>query len=98
MDAVTGALVAAAVGWASVLAVIKVPFQRWLCQRTLRAVGSLTLALVSASLLGATVPAWLPPSFLGGGLLLSAVVARQRARVPAAAAGRTGPRPDERPP
>lgn len=72
MDVLTGALLAAAVGWASVLAAIALPLDRLARPEHLRVAGALTLALIAAGALGASYPAWLPLAFLAGGIGVAA--------------------------
>lgn len=80
MDVLTGALLAGAVGWASVLAAIALPLDRLARPEHLRAVGAITLALIAAGALGASLPTWLPLAFLGGGVAVAAWARQAEAR------------------
>lgn len=73
MDPVTGALVAAAVGWASIVAVVVAPLERVIAPERLRAVGALTLGLVGLSALGAPLPDATPIGLMTVGLVGAAL-------------------------
>lgn len=73
MDPVTGALVAAAVGWTSILAVVVAPIDRVVAPERLRAVGALTLGLVGLSALGVPLPDATPIGLMTVGLLGAAL-------------------------
>lgn len=73
MDPVTGALVAAAVGWASIVAVVVAPLERIIAPERLRAVGAVTLALVGLSALGAPLPDVTPIGLMTVGLFGAAL-------------------------
>ncbi len=68
MDPLTGAAVAAAVAWISILVAVLIPSRRPLPREPLRAVAGLTLALFALLLLGVPAPGTLPLGFLAGGL------------------------------
>lgn len=70
MDALTGALLASTVAWASILLARHVPFERALGERGLRHVAAASLAIVGLVLLGAPLSPW-----GAWGLLLAAVAA-----------------------
>lgn len=78
MDVLTGALVAGAIGWASVLAAIALPLDRLARPEHLRLAGAATLALLAASVLGARLPVWLPLAVLAAGVVLAAWARRVR--------------------
>lgn len=73
MDPVTGALVAAAVGWTSIVAVVVAPIDRIVAPERLRAIGALTLGLVGLSALGAPLPETTPIGLMTVGLLGAAL-------------------------
>lgn len=73
MDPVTGALVAAAVGWASILAVVKLPVTRLVPPERLRVVGAVTLGVVGLSALGLPVPRTSPLGLMVLGMVGAAV-------------------------
>jgi len=68
MDALTGALVAAAVAWLSILFVVVVP-GRGLPSRPLRILGGVTLAILALIILGVPLPSVAPVLFFSGGVL-----------------------------
>lgn len=78
MDPLTGALLAAVIGWLSVIAAIALPLERWIPVEHMRRVGGITLGLLAASLLGARLPVWLPFAFLAGGFAVSVWATRAR--------------------
>ena len=77
MDAVTGALVAAAVAWASIWIVVTLPDRPWLSidGLSMRIAGAGGIALVALGLLGIPLPAWLPLLWMGGGLVIATIIA-----------------------
>lgn len=79
MDPLTGALVASAVAWASILLALRVPLDRWVDPRGLRLVGGATLALLALGALGLPVPARLPLALLAAGILALALARAVRA-------------------
>lgn len=68
MDPLTGTLVALAVAWASILAAIFLPLDRWIPAQRFRLVGALTLALLALVPLGVPLPPGVPLAVLVVGL------------------------------
>lgn len=73
MDPVIGALIAATVGWTSILAAIFLPVEQVVRAKRLRTVGAVTLALIGLSALGVPMPDQAPLGFLAVGLVGAAV-------------------------
>lgn len=70
MDPLTASLLAAAVAWLSILAVVHLPAGR-LPVRRLRVVGGLTIAALGAVVLGLPLPDWSPVAVMVvGGILM----------------------------
>lgn len=74
MDAVQGALVANLVGWATILAAVRLPLDRVISPARLRTVGGVTLALVGLNVLGLPLPEGFALGVLGFGLAAAALV------------------------
>lgn len=66
MDPLSASLLAAAVAWLSILAVVHLPAGR-LPVRRLRVVGGATIAALGALVLGAPLPDWSPVAVLVAG-------------------------------
>lgn len=66
MDSVVGAVIAAAVAWASILLAAVLPIPAFAFER-LRWVGGAAIGLVALALVGMPVPGYLPPATLGAG-------------------------------
>lgn len=66
MDSLTGAAIAAAVAWASILLAALLPIPAYAFER-LRWVGGAAIGLVALALVGVAVPGYLPPAVLIGG-------------------------------
>lgn len=78
-----GALVALIVGWASILAAIRLPLDRWIHPRGLRRAGGGALAVLALHVLGAPVAPSVALAVLVLGVGVGAVVRwRGRRRVP----------------
>ena len=86
MDSLTGAIVAAAVAWASILVAAVLPIPAFAFAR-LRWVGGGAIGLVALALVGVPVPGYLPPAVLIGGAAVALAWPRRRsgARVAPAA-------------
>ncbi len=70
MDPLTASLLAAAVAWASILAVVHLPRGRLPIQQ-IRLVGGITIAALGAVVLGAPIPGWSPVLVMvAGGLFI----------------------------
>lgn len=80
LDPLTGALLAVAAAWASVMLVIlwPRPKQAKIRPAELRSVGGLVLATIGLQLLGVPVPEWLPIGVAVGGLAALLFVAWRR--------------------
>lgn len=70
MDSLTGAIIAAAVAWASILAAAVLPIPAYAFER-LRWVGGAAIGLVALALVGVPVPGLLPPATLLVGAVAS---------------------------
>lgn len=70
MDALTGAIIAAAVAWSSILLAAILPIPAYAFER-LRWVGGAAIGLVALALVGLPVPNYVPPATLIGGTLVS---------------------------
>ena len=70
MDSLTGAAIAAAAAWLSVVAAVVLPVPDAWFQR-LRWVGAASIGLVALTLLGAPLPALAPAVVLGVGALVA---------------------------
>ena len=70
MDTLTGALVAAAVAWVSIVLAAFVP-AHWIDATRLRWVGAGSIALIGAAALGVPLAPAVPLAFLGGGVVAS---------------------------
>ena len=68
MDSLTGAIIAAAVAWASIIAAAVLPIPAFAFER-LRWVGGAAIGLVALALVGVPVPSFLPPATLIVGAL-----------------------------
>lgn len=68
MDSLTGAIVAAAVAWASILLAAVLPIPAYAFTR-LRWVGGVAIGLVALALVGLPVPGYLTPVVLVGGAI-----------------------------
>lgn len=66
MDSLTGAIVAAAVAWASILLAALLPIPSYAFAR-LRWVGGIAIGLVALALVGLPVPGYVAPVALVGG-------------------------------
>ncbi len=66
MDPLTGAVIAAVVGWASIILVVTLPKGRLDAQKV-RTVGGVTIAVLGIAIL-AGWPGWLALAFLAGGI------------------------------
>ncbi|MEK6975781.1 MAG: hypothetical protein AABY18_05515 [Candidatus Thermoplasmatota archaeon] len=66
MDSLTGAAIAAAVAWLSILLAAVLPIPAFAFQR-LRWVGGGAIGLVALAVVGVPVPGYLPPVTLGAG-------------------------------
>lgn len=71
MDPLTGAVVAAAVAWVSILLVAVLPVRRDVVRR-MRGAGALSLAFVGLGAFGLPVPAWVPLFVLAAGIAWAA--------------------------
>ena len=94
MDGLTGALVAALVGWLSIVAASLLRLPGPVLAR-LRVAGGASLAGIALALLGVPVPAWVPVALLAGGvaagLLVWARVRRARRAARGQGADSAGP-------
>lgn len=68
MDSLTGAIIAAAVAWASILLAAVLPIPGYAFTR-LRWVGGVAIGLVALALVGLPVPGYLTPVVLVGGAI-----------------------------
>lgn len=80
MDSLTGAIIAAAVAWASILVAAVLPIPAYAFAR-LRWVGGVAIGLVALALVGLPVPEYVPPAALAGGAVVSFVWPHGRAAV-----------------
>ena len=76
MEPVVGAVVAAAVAWASILAAGLAPAGR-LDPRALRLGGGLSLGAIGLAMLGLPIPAWLPVLLAAGAVAAGILLARR---------------------
>lgn len=83
MDSLTGAVVAAAAAWASILLAAVLPIPAFAFAR-LRWVGGAAIGLVALALVGVPVPGYLPPAALIGGAGVALAWPRRRPAAPAA--------------
>ncbi len=81
MDAVTGALVAAVVGWVSIIAVVRLPAPRWnLDAAAVRRAGGFAIATIALSVLGLELPLWSSLAVFVGALAVQALAVPRRAQ------------------
>lgn len=77
MDSLTGAIIAAAVAWGSILLAAVLPIPSYAFER-LRWVGGVAIGLVALALVGFPVPNYVPPATLVGGAVVSFAWPHQR--------------------
>jgi hypothetical protein len=82
MDSLTGAAIAAAVAWASILLAALLPIPAHAFER-LRWVGGATIGLVALAMVGVTVPGYLPGTVLIGGTSVALAWPARRRPAPA---------------
>lgn len=63
MGSLTGAVIAAAVAWASILLAVVLPIPEYVFRR-LRWVGAASLAIVGFTMMGGQAPSWTPAAVL----------------------------------
>lgn len=100
MDPVAGAVLAATVGWSSILAVIRLPVERVVTPDRLRQVGAFTLAVIGLSVLGVPLPSNAPLGLMVAGMALASIEKPLRNGIPLALdhdAGLWGLRPPASP-
>jgi hypothetical protein len=82
VDSLTGAVVAAAAAWLSIVAAVLLPVpERWF--QRLRWVGAASIAVVGMTLVGVPLPPAAPAVVLGAGTAVALALPASRAAAPA---------------